>query len=376
MRAQARAIIRPHSPGFPPLHALQAFHESTHAMKATYIEQQGAPEVLTYGDLPDPSPSASEVVIRVRATALNHLDTFARAGRNGVIIDKFPHVLGCDLAGEVAELGAGVEGLRVGDRVMVDYSLPCGKCSFCVAGQDQLCRAGRSIGISVNGGYAQYVAVPSANAHVLPDSMDFEEAAAIPLVYKTAWHCLITRCGMQAGEDVLVMAAGSGVGSAAIRVAKMVGARVITTASTEEKLVKARALGADETINYVENPTYSATVREMTGGKGVDLVFDSIGGSVWDENFKSLRPGGRLVNCGVTGGHRASLRIGRMFTEQVTLMGASTGNRSDFLKVANLVRSGNIRGIVSRTFPLENAAEAHRAMEGRDVFGKLVLVVP
>ena len=149
------------------------------------------------------------------------------------------------------------------------------------------------------------------NAHVLPDSMDFEEAAAIPLVYKTAWHCLITRCGMQAGEDVLVMAAGSGVGSAAIRVAKMVGARVITTASTEEKLAKARALGADETINYVENPTYSATVREMTGGKGVDLVFDSIGGSVWDENFKSLRPGGRLVNCGVTGGHRASLRIGR-----------------------------------------------------------------
>lgn len=345
-------------------------------MKASYIEQQGPPEVLTFGDLPEPSPGPGEVVIRVRATALNHLDTFARAGRNGVIIDKFPHVLGCDLAGEVAELGGGVEDLNVGDRVMVDYSLPCGDCSFCVAGQDQLCQTGGSIGITANGGYAQYVAVPAQNAHIIPTDLDFEEAAAIPLVYKTAWHCLITRCGMQAGEDVLVMAAGSGVGSAAIRLAKMVGARVITTASTEEKLAKARALGADETINYVENPTYSSTVMEMTGGKGVDLVFDSIGGSVWDENFKSLRPGGRLVNCGVTGGHRASLRIGRMFTSQVTLMGASTGNRSDFLKVANLVRSGKIRGIVSRTFPLEEAAEAHRAMEDRNVFGKLVLVTP
>ena len=315
-------------------------------------------------------------MIRVRATALNHLDTFARAGRNGVIIDKFPHVLGCDLAGEVAELGVGVEGVKVGDRVMVDYSLPCAKCIACDAGQDQRCENGGSIGITANGGYAQYVSVPARNAEIIPDDMDFEEAAAIPLVYKTAWHCLITRCGMLPGEDVLIMAAGSGVGSAAIKLAKMMGARVITTASTEEKLAKARALGADETINYVENPAFSEAVMEMTGGKGVDLVFDSIGASVWDENFKSLKSGGRLVNCGVTGGHRASLRIGRMFTSQVTLMGASTGSRSDFTRVANLVRRGEIRGIVSRTFSLQDAADAHRAMEGRDVFGKLVLTVP
>lgn len=345
-------------------------------MKATYIEEQGPPEVLTFGDLSDPSPGPGEGVIRVRATALNHLDTFARAGRNGVIIDKFPHVLGCDLAGEVAELGTGVEGLKVGDRVMVDYSLPCGKCIACEAAQDQRCEVGGSIGITTNGGYAQYVSVPARNVEAIPDEMEFEEAAAIPLVYKTAWHCLITRCGMLPGEDVLIMAAGSGVGSAAIKLAKMMGARVITTASTEEKLAKARALGADDTINYVENPAFSGAVMEMTGGKGVDLVFDSIGASVWDENFKSLKSGGRLVNCGVTGGHRASLRIGRMFTSQVTLMGASTGSRADFSRVANLVRRGEIRGIVSRTFPLQNAADAHRAMEGRDVFGKLVLNVP
>lgn len=345
-------------------------------MKATYIEQQGPPEVLTFGDLPDPTPRDGEAVIRVRATALNHLDTFARAGRNGVIIDKFPHVLGCDLAGEVADPGRGVEGVKVGDRVMVDYSLPCGNCIPCEAGQDQRCEKGGSIGITVNGGYAQYVSVPARNTEIIPDDMDFHEAAAIPLVYKTAWHCLITRCGMLPGEDVLIMAAGSGVGSAAIKLAKLVGARVITTASTDEKLAKARALGADHTINYVETPAFSGAVREMTGGKGVDIVFDSIGASVWDENFKSLKSGGRLVNCGVTGGHRASLRIGRMFTSQVTLMGASTGSRADFKKVATLVRRGEIRGIVSRTFPLENAAEAHRAMEGRDVFGKLALTVP
>lgn len=345
-------------------------------MKATYIEQHGPPEVLTFGTLPDPTPGPGEAVIRVRATALNHLDTFARGGKNGVVIDKFPHVLGCDLAGEVAALGAGAEGLEVGDRVMVDYSLPCGKCIACEAGQDQRCEDGGSIGITVNGGYAQYVSVPARNAEVIPDGMDFEEAAAIPLVYKTAWHCLITRCGMLPGEDVLIMAAGSGVGSAAIKLAKMMGARVITTASTENKLARARALGADETINYVDNPTFSDAVREFTGGKGVDIVFDSIGASVWDENFKSLKSGGRLVNCGVTGGHRNSLRIGRMFTSQVTLMGASTGSRADFAKVATLVRRGDIRGILSRTFPLENAADAHRAMEGRDVFGKLVLTVP
>ena len=345
-------------------------------MKATYIEEQGPPEVLTFGDLPDPSSGPGEVVIRVRATALNHLDTFARAGRNGVIIDKFPHVLGCDLAGEVADPGAGVEGLEVGDRVMVDYSLPCGECIACEAGHDQRCEVGGSIGITVNGGYAQYVSVPARNVEIIPDDMDFEESAAIPLVYKTAWHCLITRCGMLPGEDVLIMAAGSGVGSAAIKLAKLMGARVITTASTEEKLAKARAIGADETINYVENPEFSKIVMEMTGGKGVDLVFDSIGASVWDENFKSLKSGGRLVNCGVTGGHRASLRIGRMFTSQVTLMGASTGSRADFSRVANLVRRGEIRGIVSRKFPLQDAADAHRAMEGRDVFGKLVLTVP
>lgn len=345
-------------------------------MKATYIDEQGDIEVLTYGELPEPAVGPDDLLIRVNASALNHLDVFARAGRNGVKIDRFPHVLGCDLAGEVAEVGSNVDGFSTGDRVLVDYTIRCGKCPACQSGRDEFCTNSETIGVTVNGGYAEYVSVPAVNAHTFPDSLPFDEAAAIPLVYKTVWHCLMTRCDMKPGEDVLIMAAGSGVGSAAIRFCKTMGARVITTASTEEKLAKARELGADETINYVEEPKFSRKVRELTNGKGADLVFDSVGADVWDENVRSLRPGGRLVNCGVTSGHRASLRIGNMFTQGHSYFGASTGNKGDFANVMKLVRQGKIRGIVSQTFPLEAAAEAHRAMQDRNVFGKLVLQVP
>ena len=345
-------------------------------MKATYIDRQGDVDVLTYGDMPEPSVGSRDVLIRVRATALNHLDIFARAGRNGVVLDRFPHILGCDLAGEVAQVGTEVDGFVSGDRVLVDYSIRCGRCEACDSGRDQLCIDSRSIGISVNGGYAQYVSVPWTNVHAIPGTLSFEEAASIPLVYKTAWHCLVTRCNLKPGEDVLVMAAGSGVGSAAICLAKLLGARVITTASTDEKLAKARDLGADETVNYIDTPLYSSRVRELTGGKGVDLIFDSIGASVWEENFKCLKLGGRLVNCGVTGGHRTALRIGQMFARGLTLMGASGGNKADFANVMRLVWRGQIRGIISQTFPLEAAAEAHTTMEGRNVFGKLVLTIP
>ncbi len=345
-------------------------------MKANYIEEQGDIEVLTYGDLPEPTPGPDDLLIRVRATALNHLDTFARAGRNGVKIDRFPHVLGCDLAGEVAEVGSNVDGFSTGDRVLADYTIRCGVCSACHSGRDEFCIDSKSIGVNVDGGYAEYVAIPAVNAHVIPSSLSFDEAAAIPLVYKTVWHCLMTRCDMKPGEDVLIMAAGSGVGSAAIRFCKTMGARVITTASTEEKLAKAREIGADETINYVDEPKFSKRVRKLTNGKGADLIFDSVGTDVWDENIKSLRPGGRLVNCGVTSGHRASIRIGHMFSQGHSYFGASTGNKSDFANVMRLVRQGKIRGVISQTFPLAAAADAHRAMQDRNVFGKLVLQVP
>ena len=345
-------------------------------MKATYINTQGDIDVVTYGELPEPSIGPGEVLIRVRATALNHLDVFARAGRNGVIIDRFPHILGSDIAGSIHEVGEGVEGLAVGARVLVDYTIRCGTCEACNAGHDELCAHSNTIGVSLNGGYAQYVSVPAVNVHTIPDWLSFEEAAAIPLVYKTAWHCLVTRSRLVPGEDVLVMAAGSGVGSAAIRLAKLMGARVITTASTDDKLTKAKELGADEVINYIAEPEYSRKVRELTDGKGVDLIFDSVGASVWDQNFKCLKLGGRLVNCGVTSGHRVSLRMGQMFSRGLTFIGVPNGSKADLANVMKLVRRGQIRGIISQTFPLEAASEAHKAMEGRNVFGKLVLQVP
>ncbi|MFQ5873963.1 MAG: zinc-binding dehydrogenase [Dehalococcoidia bacterium] len=345
-------------------------------MKATYINEQGDVNVLTYGELPEPKLGSGDVLVRVRTTALNHLDVFARAGRNGVIIDRFPHILGSDMAGEIAEVGPGVEGFKGGERVLVDYTIRCGVCDQCQAGHDEFCADSETIGVSVDGGYAQYASIPATNVHIIPDWLSFEEAAAIPLVYKTAWHGLVSRVGLKPGEDVLVMAAGSGVGSAAIRLAKLMGARVITTASTDEKLAKAKELGADETINYVSEPKYSGKVRELTNSKGVDLIFDSVGAPVWDENFKCLKMGGRLVNCGVTGGHRASLRIGQMFTRGLTFHGVSNGNKGDLANVMRLVRQGKIRGIISQAFPLDAAAEAHRAMEGRNVFGKLVLQIP
>ena len=219
----------------------------------------------------------------------------------------------------------------------------------------------------------RFVLMPSIP---IPDWLTFEEAAAIPLVFQTAWYCLITRGHLKPGEDVLIMAAGSGVGSAAIRLAKIMGARVITTASGDEKLAKARELGADEIINYETEPKYSGKVREVTEGKGVDMILDCVGAPVWDENFECLKNGGRLINCGVTGGHRASLRIGQMFIRNLTFIGASAGAKDDFASVMKLVNQGKIRGIISQTFPLEAAAEAHKAMESRNVFGKLVLQIP
>ena len=345
-------------------------------VKAIYINQQGDLDVLIYGELPDPSPGAGEVLVRVRATALNHLDVYTRAGRNGVIIDRFPHVLGSDISGEVAELGPGVEGFETGEKVLLNSIINCGTCRECKSGSDQFCTRAAQLGITVDGGYAQYVSVRADSVHTFPSWLNFEEAASIPLVYQTVWHCLITRGQLKPGEDVLIMAAGSGVGSAAIHLAKIMGARVITTASSEEKLAKAKELGANEVINYTTEPKYSDKVRMITEGKGVDIILDCVGAPVWDENFECLKNGGRLVNCGVTGGHRASLRIGQMFTRNLTFIGASVGAKDDFAHVMKLVNQGKIRGIVSQTFPLEAAAEAHRAMESRNVFGKLVLQIP
>ncbi|MEE9325449.1 MAG: alcohol dehydrogenase catalytic domain-containing protein, partial [Dehalococcoidia bacterium] len=243
-------------------------------MKAVYIEEQGGIEKLIYGERPEPKVGPGEVLVKIRATALNHLDIYARAGLNGVSVGGFPRILGSDIAGEVVELGKGITQARNGDRVIVENSIKCGVCKYCSMSRDELCTNPKGLGVTVDGGYAEYVKVPASIVHDIPHWMPFDEGAAIGLVYHTAWHCLITRAQLKPGEDILITAAGSGVGSAAIQLAKRIGARVITTAGTDEKLEKARELGADEVINYVKEERYSDKVKALTEGEGVDMVLD------------------------------------------------------------------------------------------------------
>ena len=344
-------------------------------MKAVYLTEQGPPEVLTYGDLPEPPIGADEVLVRVRATALNHLDVWARAGSRGTKREfKEPFILGCDIAGEVAEIGPQVTTVRVGDRVVLNPGITCGVCDSCVSGQDNMCKRYLMIGSAVNGGYADYAKAPQGNAYKIPATLSYEEAAAVPLTFLTAWHMLVGRAQLQAGEDVLIHAAGSGVGSAAIQVAKLLGARVLTTASSDEKLEKAKGLGADEGINY-SREDFAQRVKELTGGKGVEVVLDHIGADIWEKNFASLARSGRFVTCGITAGYNVQLHLGQLFTRHLQLLGSFMGTNQEFQTIMRLVHLGKLHGVIAQVLPLQEAARAHQLMEDRNVFGKLVLQV-
>ncbi len=341
-------------------------------MKAVYIMQQGDVDVLTYGDLPDPVPGPGEVLIRIRAAALNHIDVYQRSGGNRVRLGQVPRILGSDMAGEVATLGPGVTGVAVGQRILVNREVPCGKCPPCLEGRDDFCDHPRTVG----GAYAQYAVAPAINCYPIPDAMSFEEAASIPLCFHGAWHCLVTRAQLRAGETLLITAVGSGVGSAGLQIAKALYARVLVTAGSDAKVQRAIELGAEDGINYTTTPKFSEWVLKKTGGNGADVIFDSVGAPIWDECFASMREGGRLVCTGVTGGHRANLHLGQLFIRALTLMGSGQRSRREFNDFMKLVSQGKLRGVVGRVFPLEQAREAHRAMEQRDFFGKIVLKVP
>ena len=345
-------------------------------MKAVYIQEQGDIDKLIFGELSEPEPGPGEVLVRVHAAALNHLDIYARSGGNRTAVGSFPHILGSDMAGEVAGLGPGVEGVQVGQRVMVDYVIKCGTCDYCAVGRDEVCRHSLRMGVDVAGGYAQYLKAPVQNVYPFPKAMSFEEAASIPLAFHTAWHCLVTRAGLRPGETALINAAGSGVGSAGIQIARALNARVLVTAGSDAKIARARDLGAEAGVNYATTPAFSGPIREAACGDGVDVVFDSVGASTWDESFASMKAGGRLVTCGVTGGHRANLHLGRLFARGLTLLGSGGRSRREFVDFMRLVNAGVLHGVVGRVFPLEQAHEAHRLMEDRDFFGKIVLQIP
>ena len=340
-------------------------------MKAAIFRTHGGPEVLEYADMPEPRIRANEVLVEVKACALNHLDLFARNGLPGIEI-PLPHILGNDIAGVVREAGELVTWVKPGDEVMVQPGVSCGHCEACLSGRDNLCREYDIIGYRRDGGYAEFVAVPGVNIVPKPSQLSWEEAAALPLVTITAWHMLVTRANVQPGEDVLVHAAGSGVGSIAIQIAKLRGARVLTTASSDEKLAKARELGADVTINYTQ-ANWPKEVRRLTEKKGVDVVVEHTGAATWPGSISSLKNNGRLVTCGATSGFDARTDLRQVFYRHLSLLGSFMGSKSELLEALQFVREGKIHAVVDRVLPLSEARQAHELIEDRAQFGKIVL---
>jgi NADPH:quinone reductase-like Zn-dependent oxidoreductase len=342
-------------------------------MKAVIFEKHGGPEVLKPAEIADPQIKANEVLIEVRACALNHLDVWVRNGLPGIEI-PLPHILGCDVTGVVREVGELVTWARAGDEVMVHPGVSCGHCAECLAGDDNMCDDYDIIGYRRDGGYAELVAVPGVNLIPRPKNLNWVEAAALPLVTLTAWHMLVTQAKVQPGEDVLVHAAGSGVGSIGIQIAKLRGARVIATASSEDKLAKARELGADEGVNY-SNDDWPRQVKRLTNGRGVDVVFEHTGAATWPGSILSLKKGGRLVTCGATSGFDARTDLRHVFYRHLTILGSMMGSKADLLSAMKFIESGQIRAVVDRVLPLDEARKAHELMEDRAQFGKLVLTI-
>jgi len=339
-------------------------------VKAIRFHAHGGPDALRYEDAADPIAGPGEAVVRVRACALNHLDLWQRRGIERVRI-PLPHISGADVAGEVASAPGGE--FAVGRRVMLQPGLSCGRCAACLGGQDNECPSYDVLGYRSDGGYAEYVKVPVQNLIAIPDAIGFVEAAAFPLAFLTAWHMLVTRAKLCAGEDVLVIGAGSGVGQAAIQIAKLHGARVFATAGSDEKLAKARQLGAYEVVNHTTQDV-PAAIKGFTGGRGVDVVVEHVGTATWDRSLKCLTRAGRLVTCGATTGHDAQVDLRFLFSRQLSLLGSYMGRKSELLRAAQFFFAGQLRPVVDQTFPLTEAAEAHRRLEARQQFGKIVLV--
>jgi NADPH:quinone reductase-like Zn-dependent oxidoreductase len=338
-------------------------------MKAVRIHQFGGPEVLTYEDVPDPQPRKDQVLVRVRACALNHLDLWVRKGLPGV---KLPHILGSDIAGEVAAAGEYVTGFKPGQRVLLAPMHFCAHCAKCVAGLQNQCREFTVLGNGVDGGNCELIAVTAVTVIPIPDSLDFNQAASVPLVFLTAWHMLVGRAGVRPGQTVLVLGAGSGVGIAAIQIAKLFHCRVITTAGDEFKLEKARALGADFGINHYQQKI-SDEVRRITNKEGVDIVVEHVGAATWDESLKSLKAGGTLVTCGATTGPSVGVDLRHLFARQLSLLGSYMGTMGELHEVLAHVFAGRLKPVVDRVFPLADLRAAHEYMEKSQMFGKVVV---
>ena len=339
-------------------------------MKVARFHKFGGPEVLVHEEAPRPTPKPGEALVRVRAVGINHVDLDHRAGTSRIPL-TFPHILGREFAGELA---GNAGDFKEGDRVWITCRIPCRRCELCLAGRDNLCIQEGYFGLDIPGGYAEYVCVPIANLNALPKQVSFEDAAAAQIAFGTAWHVLINRGFLQSGQSVLIQAAGSGIGSAAVQVAKLAGAAmIIATASSEKKLEQAKALGATHLINY-SGGKFADQVMALTGGRGVDVVMEHIGGEVFTESLKCLARGAIIVTVGAHAGEVVPFDIIPFFRRELRLAGSKNASVLELRKVMGLVADGKLKPVIHKALPLAQAAEGHRVVDSRDFFGKVVLL--
>jgi NADPH:quinone reductase-like Zn-dependent oxidoreductase len=338
-------------------------------MRAIRFHEFGGPEVLRLEYIPEPVLREDQVLIQVKACALNHLDLWVRKGLPGV---KFPHINGSDVSGVIARVGSYIPDLKVGTRVLLAPMSFCGHCEHCVNGRQNMCREFTALGYLNDGGNAEFIAVPRVNVIPIPESLTYDEAASVPLVFLTAWHMLVGRAGIRPGQYVLILGGGSGVGSAAIQIAKMLGATVIATAGDENKLEQSRELGADYLIHHHQQKI-ADEVRKITNKAGVDIVFEHVGQATWEDSVRSLKPGGVLVTCGATTGFDAKFDIRVLFSRQLSFLGSYMGTMGDLHEVLKHVFSGRLKPVVDRSFPLSEARAAHEYLEAGKQFGKVIL---
>ncbi len=340
-------------------------------MRTIRFHSYGGDEVLTLEEVPDPVPGPGQIIVRVRSCAINHLDLDFRAGVSRIPLD-LPHILGMEAAGDVVGVGAGVSRLQPGDRVMALADIVCRVCAYCTTGRDNMCSDALRPGWNLPGGYAEYLCVPERGALPIPDAMDYETAAALQIACGTAWHMLITRAGLRVGETVVINAVGSGIGSVALQLAKYAGARVIATAGSDEKLAIASADGADAIVNYRRTDLDDA-VRDLTGGRGADLVFEHVGGDVFTKSVACLAPSGRLVVCGGHAGELAGIDVIDLFRKEARIIGSTSATQDEVRTVLALASEGVLRPPIYRVFPLEQARDAHRTVADRSHYGKIIL---
>jgi NADPH:quinone reductase-like Zn-dependent oxidoreductase len=341
-------------------------------LKALAFHEHGGLDRLAYQDVADPKIGDGDVLVRVRAAALNHLDLFVREGLPGLTL-PMPFWTGCDIAGDVAQVGAAVADVRIGDRVAVNPNLSCGRCEYCRRGEHSLCVKYAILGEHTHGGLAEYVKVDGRHVLGLPDAIRYEDAAAFILVNMTAWRMLVIRAQLRAGEDLLILGVGGGVSSAAVQIGKLCGARVWVTSSSDDKLERARALGADECINYAKDD-WVRVIGQRTARRGVDVVLENVGAATWKGAIRTVAKGGRIVTCGATSGPIAETDIRLVFWKQLSIIGSTMSNDAEFHAVMSQLFSGKLTAIVDAVLPLRDGVEAQRRLaEGRQ-FGKIVLV--